>query len=118
MGSVQETHEKTLNYEAIFSGSNKRVVTNDFRGGKITAVFGGTELDLRKAKIASDSAVNLEVSAVFGGVKVMVPKTWSVQGNLTGVFGGFENSAVAPAKPEGTLIIKGAAVFGGGEIIN
>lgn len=113
-----ETHDKTFDYSAVFSGVDKKVVTDNFQGGKINAVFGGANIDLRNAKIPKNGKVTLEVSTVFGGVKIIVPKKWAVQGNLTGVFGGFDNSTVNPDKPEGTLILKGSSVFGGGEIVN
>lgn len=114
----QETHENKLDYATVFSGANKKVVTNDFQGGKISSVFGGMTLDLRNAKIAKNGTVTLEASAVFGGLKIIVPKTWRVDGSLSGVFGGFTNSTVVPDKPEGTLNVKGSGVFGGGEIVN
>ena len=113
-----ETHENLINYDTVFNGIEKKVVSKNFQGGKVTSVFGGTVLDLREAQMSKNGQANLEVSAVFGGVKVLVPKNWSVEGNLSGVFGGFDNSTVYPEKPEGRLNIKGAAVFGGGEISN
>lgn len=118
MGKPVETHESTIDYSAVFSGVNRKVASTTFQGGKISAVFGGANVDLRDAKIAKNATVTLEANAVFGGVKILVPKTWDVQGNLTGVFGGFDNSTTNPDKAEGKLIVKGSAVFGGGEIQN
>ncbi len=40
-----------VNLLAVLSGSTRRVSTPDFRGGRITAVFGGVQLDLRDAKV-------------------------------------------------------------------
>lgn len=114
----QQSHESTLDTATVFSGTDKKIVTEKFEGGKVSAVFGGTTLDLRSAKIEKNKTVMLEVSAVFGGIKVIVPKTWIVQGSLAGVFGGFDNRTTVPDKPDGTLILKGATVFGGGEIVN
>jgi hypothetical protein len=117
---MEEVADDRLDYSAVFSGINRRVVSNDFRGGKVDVVFGGGELDLTGAKIAKGAKVNLEVNAVFGGIKVIVPKTWVVQAALTGVVGGFSNTTKVPerGKETGTLVVKGAAVFGGGEIVN
>lgn len=113
-----ETYENTIEYDTVFGGSNKKIKAKHFKGGKVSSVFGATVIDLREATMASSSPAHLEVNSVFGGTKVIVPSTWSVEGSLSGVFGGFSNKAVAPEKPEGKLIIKGAAVFGGGEIVN
>ncbi len=116
--SKQVTHESALDYSAVFGGENKKVITDDYQGGKVTSVFSRVTLDLRDAKIPKNSTVVLEVSAVFGSAKIIVPKTWLVQGSLAGVFGGYNNATTVPEKPDGTLILKGVAVFGSGEVIN
>jgi hypothetical protein len=105
---------------AIFSGFKRKVTEGDFRGGFITAIFGGGELNLRQAGMVADSAV-VEVSAIFGGVEIKVPRNWLVISQGTGVFGGFVDETQQP--PEDTpglkrLIVKGEAVFGGVSIKN
>lgn len=57
-----------LNLTAIFSGGKRRIVSDDFRGGVISAVFGGFELDLRRCSMKADSAV-IKIDAVFGAWK-------------------------------------------------
>lgn len=80
-------------------------------------VFSGAEIDLGNVKTNKEK-LNLELIAVFDGVKVRVPKNWSVKSEGAGVLGGFNNQT----KPEGKKLvdvkIKGAAVFGGVDIIN
>lgn len=106
---------------AVFSGG-KRVITDQaFSGAKYDAVFGGFEVDLRKANIAADSAV-LDLNAVFGGIEVRIPESWSVVLKGAGVFGAFADNTMQPdpriypnAKK---LVVKGGAVFGGVEIKN
>ncbi len=118
-GSQQSTLS-SLDETAVFSSVNKKIETNEFKGGKVDVVFGGGEIDLRKAKIVKGETVDLEINAVFGGVKVIVPENWTVNSNVTGVFGGFENETTHPAsgKEQGRLNLKGAAVFGGGSVTN
>ncbi len=120
MGKQSSTNQAVLNESAAFSSVNKKVETTDFKGGKIDAVFGGGEIDLRKAKIAKGGTVDLEVNAVFGGVKIIVPENWTVNSSVVGVFGGFENETKLPSsgKEQGRLNLKGAAVFGGGSVAN
>jgi predicted membrane protein len=105
---------------AIFGG-NKRVVTGDFLGGKVTAIFGGVELDLRRAVMPADSA-ELEVSTIFGGVSIRVPEHWSVVADCPGVFGGFSDQTRQPDLAQNPrpkqFVVKGAAVFGGVEVKN
>lgn len=106
---------------AVFSGGKRVIVDQNFTRAKYDAVFGGFELDLRRANIAGDSA-ELDLNAVFGGIEVKVPESWSVLVKGAGVFGGFVDSTTQPdprlyPQPK-VLICKGGAVFGGIEIKN
>ncbi|HUP03476.1 MAG TPA: DUF5668 domain-containing protein [Bryobacteraceae bacterium] len=103
-----------LNLTAVFSGGKRRIVTDDFRGGLISAVFGGFELDLRKCSMKTDSAV-LKIDAVFGGVELKIPQDWYADVQGAGVFGGYSDETMHPPIGPGTkrLILKGGAVFGG-----
>ena len=50
-----------------------------------------------------------------------MPKDWKVIMNVTAVFGGFEDKRYLSDSSnytEGVLIIKGAVIFGGGEILS
>ena len=105
---------------AVFSGFKRRVTDGDFRGAYVTALFGGGELNLRQADMAGDTAV-VQVSAIFGGVEIKVPRSWLVISEGTGIFGGFSDSTSQP--PEDTpglkrLVVKGEAIFGGVDIKN
>ena len=103
-----------LNLTAVFSGGKRKIVTDDFRGGVISAVFGGYELDLRNAAIKGESAT-IKIDAVFGGVEMKIPESWSAVVQGSGVFGGFSDETRHPAMTPGAkrLIIVGAAIFGG-----
>ena len=103
-----------LNLTAIFSGGKRRIITDDFRGGTISAVFGGFELDLRKAAMKSNSAV-LKIDAVFGGVEMRIPDDWCAVVEGVGIFGGYSDETMHPPMTPETkrLILQGGAVFGG-----
>jgi hypothetical protein len=106
---------------AVFGGGKRRINTVDFQGGKIEAVFGGYEVDLREASMVGDSAV-LQVDVVFGGADLRIPETWSAVVQGTGVFGAFTDNSRQP-DPSRTpnpkrLVVKGAAVFGHVEVRN
>jgi hypothetical protein len=57
---------------------------------------------------------------VFGGTTIIVPDDWNVKIEVVPVLGGFGDSRkLAPGRTIDTtrqLIIKGAVVFGGGEV--
>lgn len=103
----------------FFSGAERQFTTQEFEGGKVTSVFGGGELDFTDAGLAEGENV-LDIVCVFGGVSLIVPDDWDVVVDVVSIFGGFSDKrklrsgrVVDPTKQ---LIIKGIAVFGGGEL--
>ncbi len=70
-----EGHEGVLNEYAIFGGVDRKVTTDDFRGGHVSAMFGGVDIDLRQAGMRGDSAV-IDVNSLFGGVEFKIPPNW------------------------------------------
>ena len=113
------TGDDYIDYVNIFSGGDRQIVSQNFKGGKISAVFGGTELDLTKARLAPGRN-EIEIACVFGGATIIVPDTWYVTIEVTPVLGGFSDSRkLTPGRtvdPASQLVIKGAVVFGGGEV--
>ncbi len=103
-----------VNLTAVFSGGKRRVSGEDFRGGVISAVFGGFELDLRQAFMTANSAV-LKIDVVFGGAEIKIPTNWCAVVKGAGIFGGYSDETLHPQMTPETkrLIVKGGAVFGG-----
>lgn len=105
---------------AVFNTVRRTIDSQNFKGGKITTMFGGAKLDFTNAKLAPGENI-LEVSAIFGGVNIRVPQNWKVLVNVTSIFGGFDDKRFVKTAPadenQGILIIKGAAIFGGGELL-
>ena len=108
-----------IDYVNVFSGGERQILSQNFRVGKISAVFGGIELDLTKAKLAPGRN-DIEIACVFGGATIIVPDSWYVTIEVTPVLGGFSDSRkLTPGRTMDTtsqLVIKGAVVFGGGEV--
>jgi hypothetical protein len=83
----------------------------DFRGGSVTAVIGGVELDLRKANLTSTAY--LDVVAFWGGIEIKVPEGWTVDARVIPLMGAFENKVDSPATPAGPrLVVRGHAIMG------
>lgn len=100
---------------AILSGNVSKNHSNDYKGGEITAIMGGAELDLRKATIKKEAVIN--VFAFWGGVTVTVPENWVVKSQITPIAGGVENKTNSPANNDSpVLIISGDVIMGGVEI--
>lgn len=104
---------------SIFGGGTKFITSDNFKGGNITAVFGGSEINLKGCKLAEGTNV-IDVLCVFGGTTLIIPQDWNIIINVTPIFGGFSNKLIkdpnAIPDPDKTLIIKGLVVFGGGEV--
>ncbi len=109
----------TIDEVSIFSGSEKQITSKNFRGGKITSIFGGSEINLTRAEL-SNGRNQIEVFYMFGGSTIIVPPDWDVRIDVIAVFGGFSDKRYHQ-KVEGInfnkqIVIKGLVVFGGGEI--
>jgi len=103
---------------AVFSGFNRKVTSKSFRGGNIFAMFGGSEIDLREAKLNPDGAV-MEITAIFGGIELRIPDGWDVEVSSTALFGGVENKYRSENSGEDKPVrINAVAIFGGVEIKN
>jgi len=107
-----------INEETIFGGTKQKVTHQSFKGGKISCIFGGAEVDLTNAALAPGEHI-LEISAIFGGASVIVPTEWKVIVKNSSILGGFEDKRriiKESPDPSRVLIIKAEAIFGGGEI--
>lgn len=107
---------EVVDVTAILGGYERRVSTQNFRGGEITAVMGGCELDMRGASIQGEAVIN--VFAFWGGVTIKCPPDWTVILMGTPILGGFEEKTVVPPDGRKRLIIRGYAIMGGVEIRN
>lgn len=117
--TTSTTGDEYIDLVHVFSGGERQIVSDNFKGGKITAVFGGSEIDLTKSKLAPGVS-ELEIACVFGGTTIIVPDDWWVKIEVVPVLGGFGDSRkLNPGRtvdPSKQLVIKGAVVFGGGEV--
>ena len=101
---------------AFFSGYNQKVTGENFRGGNLTAIFGGCEIDLSEVELSPTSTANLDITAAFGGVKLTVPKHWHIQSKGYPIFGGFENKVKGSTDPleiKPVLNVNYFVLFGG-----
>jgi predicted membrane protein len=99
---------------AIFLGAKERVTSQEFEHLQATAVFGGVEVDLTGARLAADNAT-LEVTVLFGGLDIRVPRGWTVNLETAPVAGKaqIKRRQPPPGEAAGTLTITGTLIFGG-----
>ncbi len=107
-----------IDFNAVFGGIRKNIITKNFRGGEINAVFGGAEVNFMQADFTG--AVELEVNSVFGGTRLIIPSNWTIKSEVAAVMGSVEDKRPITKEitvdPNKTLILRGNAVFGGIEI--
>jgi predicted membrane protein len=101
---------------AIFGGRDRVVNSQAFLGGKIVSVFGGSKLDLTKVELAGGN-VEIEIVSIFGGSTLLIPTDWNVKLEVFNIFGGYSDKRVrGQVDFNKTVVVKGVAIFGGGEI--
>lgn len=102
---------------AILSGVNRGNNSSTFRGGDITAIMGGSEIDLRQAAINGEAVI--EVFALWGGIEIRVPNEWTVISRVTPFLGGVEDKTRPPLGVTAhRLVIRGVVVMGSVEVKN
>jgi Domain of unknown function (DUF5668)/Cell wall-active antibiotics response 4TMS YvqF len=112
-----DDHNSVLSAVAVLSGVNRGNNSATFRGGDLTAIMGGCEIDLRQAQI--DGEAIIDVFALWGGIELRVPEDWTVISRVTPLMGGFEDKT---RPPQGAsvhrLIVRGFILMAGVEVKN
>jgi predicted membrane protein len=110
--------DQSLNTFAFMGGMTRRSASPDLKGGDVTAVMGGAELDLRGARSVNGQVV-LDVFAWWGGIEITIPDDWTVVCEVTALLGGFEDRTRPPIGAATTrLVVRGMVVMGGVEVKN
>lgn len=102
----------------IFGGDEKKIQSKNFKGASISAVFGGSKLDLRNVELDNAGAI-IDVMVMFGGGELIVPKNVPIIVESIAIFGGIEDKRsevklAEAGKP--SIRIQGTILFGGLEI--
>lgn len=104
---------------AVFGGGDRVITSKNFKGGKVTSIFGGSNFDFYNAEISSGKNI-IDVFSLFGGCKFLVPSDWKVKVEVTSIFGGFSDKRKSMpsvnVETDKVLLIRGVVIFGGGEI--
>lgn len=97
---------------AIFGGFERKGVWKAPRRMESLCVFGGGEIDLRKAAIPREG-LTISTLAVFGGVDVIIPPDMRIEVAGMGIFGGFDHKQTDANDSAPLVRIEGLAIFGG-----
>lgn len=117
-GEAPQTHEDYIEVVSVFGQIKKNSISKSFKGGDVVALFGGAKINLSQADI--EDTAYLELTAVFGGVQLVVPPHWKIKSDATAVFGGIDDKRQSSQDfsggPEKTLVLQGTVFMGGIEI--
>ena len=111
-----------LSMFAVWSSVRRASAASPFRGGDITAIMGGGQLDLRLATIPPGEEAILDIVAVMGGVEILVPSNWEISTPIFPFMGGVEDKRFPPLQTDpngvrseagGRLVLRGLVMMGG-----
>lgn len=115
-GADSETSTDSVVVQALWGGTRLRRDTQNFRGGELTAVMGGIQLDLRQASIQGEAT--LKIFAMWGGIVIRVPADWSVVLDCPPILGSSDDRTVPPIQASKRLLVNGTVIMGGFEVKN
>jgi predicted membrane protein len=116
----ENSSDDFIDSTVVFGGVKKNIISKNFRGGDTTTFFGGTELNLTQADV--QGKIELDITQVFGGTKLVVPPHWKIQSeDLVSIFGGVDDkrpmiSDLSQVDHSKILVLKGTCIFGGIDI--
>jgi hypothetical protein len=105
---------ESISAVAVLAGIERKVTSPAFRGGELTAVLGGGQIDMREAIPAGGQAV-VDVFAVMGGLEIRVPDSWVIEVRATPVLGAIRDTRPPASSAGPRLIVRGMVFLGGVE---
>jgi predicted membrane protein len=114
---IPSDDDSTISAMAFLGGIERRIHSQAFQGGELTAVMGGCHIDLREAAIQGEEAV-LNVLVMMGGIELHVPQSWTVVSKVVPILGGFEDRTNPSKEGSKRLVIRGTVLMGGIDVKN
>lgn len=112
---IDTTTKDSDDIAVFFSGTETSNRSKSYKGGKVSAIFGGATLDLRDAKLSGEAT--LDVFTFCGGLELRVPRDWKVIVKATAIAGGVENKAQGNDDDKApVLVLTGSVLLGGVDI--
>lgn len=99
---------------SIFGGGKHYIVSQNFKGGDVVNIMGGSTINLMRADLKGPAT--LEVVQLFGGTTIIAPAHWIIKPEMASIFGDIEDKRFhTPAIPDHSkvLYLKGTSLFGG-----
>lgn len=116
-GMTHESKDNVIRVTSVLSGTKENVISKDFKGGEITSILGGSEINLSQADMTATATI--DITNVMGGTVIIVPPHWGIKSDVVCILGGVdEKRAVGKnfSDPNKLLRITGTCLLGGVEI--
>jgi predicted membrane protein len=118
----QRVGQDYIDLSMVLGGGEFKFDSKELRGGRVSAILGGGNIDLRDADMATDEIV-VDAFALMGGIEFRVPTSWQVILHATPILGGAGNKTYGQvgdtqAAKIKKLIVTGTAIMGGIEVKN
>ena len=118
-----ERHDIGINVFGLglFSGSDKKIINEQVKGGLLVSIFGNAKLNLVDAKLYKEKNI-INIIVLFGGCTILVPPEMYVDTQILPIFGSFKNRndyiIEDSTQTNKKLIVRGITIFGGGSVRN
>ena len=103
--------DSKISVTSLFGSGRVQVTSRQFGGGRVIAVAGSGEVDLREAALAADGA-KVYIVTGLGSVTLRVPDDWAVNVRTVTVLGSVTSKRAQPASPTGQLTVTGLTLLG------
>ncbi|MGI6479438.1 MAG: LiaF transmembrane domain-containing protein [Salinivirgaceae bacterium] len=102
----------------ILSSKNYTHQSPTFKGGRISSILAGVNVDFKGVKL-DNTITTLDVTSILGSVKLFVPTGWTIKNDLSNVLGGIliKNKDANTDREENVLVITGRVVLGNVEVV-
>jgi predicted membrane protein len=114
----QPTEADHVYNTSVFGGFKRIIQSKNFQGGAVTLVFGEVELDMSFADITSPAVI--DITQLFGAIKLYVPTGWKVIHETTHIVSGVKDKRLpmdVPDTNEKVLILRGISILGEVKVI-
>ena len=118
-GRDETSSEGFIKRFVMLGGLGLRSDTADLRGGDLTSIMAGIDLDLGDAA-TKQQVVVIDIFTLMGGIEIKVPPDWAVVSDVVILLGALEDSR--KSRPEGEtppahrLVLRGFAIMSGIEL--
>lgn len=107
----------SINISAILGGGEYKYSSKKLNGGKISAIMGGCEIDLRNSDFEGKE-LQIEVFSLMGGIEIWIPQQWEVIVEVNPILGAIDNKTSTLNGSKNKVIIIGTVIMGGVDIKN